>query len=81
MRKHTQGTGFASWCVMRVITVVRHAPLCLCALTMLLVQPVPFFECDPESLEFVYTSPTPYIKDGLLFYHKQGTKQVSLPHA
>lgn len=31
---------------------------------------VPVYNCDQEGLHLAYSSPVPYVKDGLLFYNK-----------
>lgn len=42
------------------------------------MRPAICWECDPESLEKAYTAPLPYLRDGLLFYAKQGHYALGL---
>lgn len=40
------------------------------------VQAIPYHECDRQGLACAYSSPTPFIRDGLLFYLKAGHYQL-----
>lgn len=41
-------------------------------------RPVPYFECDVQGLRQAYEAPLPYVRDGLLFYDKQGHYALGL---
>ena len=36
------------------------------------LEVAPYFDCDRQGLAKAYRAPLPYLRDGLLFYHKQG---------
>ena len=36
------------------------------------MEVAPYFDCDRQGLAKAYRAPLPYLRDGLLFYHKQG---------
>lgn len=44
--------------------------LCVC------LQPTPYHECDRQGLAHAYSSPVPFIKDGLLFHLKSAHYQL-----
>ena len=43
---------------------------------LVLSQPTPYHECDRQGLAHAYSSPVPFIKDGLLFHLKAAHYQL-----